>query len=100
MTSFKSYSSSSSKPTARTHSGNRSRSRPGYALGTLNPVTHREESSSTEEFGFGPTTKIEGKAAGGSSTGSQEDLEPHGNGVGDGAVKVTTDVHVHVEERV
>ena len=63
-------------------------------------MTHREESSSTEEFGFGQTTKIEGRAADRSASGSQEYLAPHGNCLSDGVVKVTTDVQVHIEERV
>ena len=58
------------------------------------------ENSSTEEFGFGPTTKIEGRTTDGSAADSQEQFEPHENGVGEGGVKVTTDVQVHVEERV
>ncbi|KAG0634514.1 hypothetical protein HOY80DRAFT_1140618 [Tuber brumale] len=75
-----------------------------YALGTLNPVTHREESSSTEQLGFGTCTEIEGQMASRSVSGSEECLNEnavsggHG-GIGEG-VKVTTDVQVHVEERV
>ncbi|PWW79003.1 hypothetical protein C7212DRAFT_275344 [Tuber magnatum] len=90
--------SGTSKPT-------KPRSHPiAYPLSSLNPVTHHEESSSTEELGFGNSTKIEGRIASASISGSEECLNGNGGtgghgGIGEG-VKVTTDVQVHVEERI
>ena len=75
--------------------------RPGaYSLATLSTGTHHEESDSTEQFEIGPSTKIEGGTTNESGSGSQEQFESHENSFNDGAVKVTTDVQVHVEERV
>ncbi|CUS09394.1 unnamed protein product [Tuber aestivum] len=107
VTSIKSY----THPTSETY-GRSGASKPikpkshpaAYPLSSLNPVAHHEESSSTEELGFGTSTKIEGRIASTSISGSEECLNENGSrgghgGIGEG-VKVTTDVQVHVEERV
>ncbi|KAG0136580.1 hypothetical protein HOY82DRAFT_667349 [Tuber indicum] len=107
VTANKSYTHPTSESYGR--SGNSKPTKPrshpaSYALGSLNPVTHREESSSTEQLGFGTCTEIEGQMAGRSVSGSEECLNENGGsgghgGIGEG-VKVTTDVQIHVEERV
>ena len=92
MSSHKSFPHGSAKPIAHGDSE--------YGLGTIDPDTRHAESSSAKELDFGPTTKIEGKTGGGSATDSQEDIEPHENSVGDGVVKVTTDVQIDVKGKV